>query len=521
MNSRIFQSLLNQNLCKYKDKILILNTIDENALTWQEAEKLIYLLSSKMQSTGIKKGNMVINYCPLSLESIILCWACLLNGQVFIPLDHNWPAGFIDQIIKETAPCLILTDDQRKATFENINTQIEILTCGENSSSSLFAWMEEAEVFFPAENNQPEEDEMAVILYTSGSSGNPKGVVLSQCALFNSGQLIANTFEWNESDIFMNLGDLHSMSGLRNTCLAPLHAGASFVIVSEIERNQVLFVFERIMEKKVTMLGIAPTVIRQMNTLFSDHRREMLKSLRAVLCTGGHLAQGQLQEFYSNYQIPVLNYYGLTETAGICCSHTLKSFSSSDSSIGQAVGAELFILPDENDNQENQTGELVVKSENLMSGYFKNDNETNLVLKNGCLYTGDIARKRKDGCYELLGRKRNIIKNILTELIHLEEIEQALEIHPFIREACACQYASIEEDEKIIALIVLNDMNDEINATISSIKKHMHHVVGKFRSPWCYYIENELPRNTSGKIQREKLKNRLDGYIQSGYKRYF
>ena len=154
--------------------------------------------------------------------------------------------------------------------------------------------------------------------------------------------------------------------------------------------------------------------------------------------------------------------------------------------------------------------------------YFKTETETTHVLKNGYFHTGDIVRKRDDGCFELLGRSRNIVKNIHSDLIYLEEIDHALESHTLVKEACTSSFARLEEDEKIVAFVVLKDYkNPDIQNITIDLKKHLLEKLGKNRMPWCYYFEEYLPRNTSGKIQRQLLKDKLHGYIQSHRTGYF
>jgi long-subunit acyl-CoA synthetase (AMP-forming) len=247
-----------------------------------------------------------------------------------------------------------------------------------------------------------------------------------------------------------------------------------------------------------------------------------LSSLKAIISAGSYLAQDQLISFYSKFNIPVLNLYGSTETAGLCAGHNLTNFNPNDNSIGSAVGAQLIIEPDPSFGNEINTGELLVKSDMLMSGYYKRETETNQVLKKGIFYTGDIVRRREDGCFEILGRKRNIVKNLQTELIYLEEIDSALESYPDIKEACSCSFSQFEEDEKIVALIVPGNSNKlTIEETIADLKKHLLKKLGKNRMPWCYYIEERLPRNTAGKLQRQIIKTKLNEHIQSNSKRYF
>lgn len=526
MAIKTFKSIADNCFIKYNHLNLLFDTVENQILSYADGYELIKSVSKTLSLQGITKGNMIVTYTPLSLESVVLCWACFYNGVIFVPVDHNWPKELLYQIIEETAPKLVLTDSDRFERFNGNLTTGTIVLSGKNRTKQniplFFEWLQESNTLGAEQLAEVYPNDLAVILYTSGSTGIPKGVMLSQQALFNSGKLVASHFGWKCNDIFMNLGDLHAMSGLRNTCFAPLHAGASFIIATSEERNHVLLVLKLINKLGIHYLGVAPTVVRQMNILFSESRQKQLSSIKAILCTGGALAKDQLNLFYHKYHKPVLNYYGLTETAGLCAGHNFNTFNPTDNSIGIAIGAELIIMSDPTNYNEEGTGELLVKSDNLMSGYFKREKETELVLKDGFFCTGDIVHKRDDGCYELLGRKRNIIKNLHSELIYLEEIDIALESHPMIQEACTCSYSLSEEDEKIVAFIVLKYNSDSIKQdSTAEIKKHLIDKVGKTRMPWCYYFEESLPRNTMGKIQRHLLKEKLHEYIQSNRKRYF
>jgi acyl-coenzyme A synthetase/AMP-(fatty) acid ligase len=467
---------------------------------------------------------MIVSYTPLSLEAVILCWAVWRNGLVFVPIDHTWPASLLGQILNETSPALIVTDAIRFPTAASLAPpdKIHVLTASDQPQAVLSHPGLNARGFQPpAGPADPDPDDPAVILYTSGSTGTPKGVVLSQHALCNSGKRVSEHFNWQSSDVFMNLGDLHSMSGLRNTCLAPLFSGSSMIIAQPEERNNVMHLFDLVFDLQIHYLGVAPTVVRQMNAVASAERKDKLASLRAVLCTGAPLAKDQLELFYRTYSKPVFNYYGLTETAGLCAGHNAETFSPTDNSIGKPVGAEFIIVPGAPHDRQD-TGELVVKSDNLMMGYFKKEKETAEVLKEGCFFTGDLVRKRSDGCFEWLGRKKNTVKNIYSDLIHLEEIDRALEACPLIQEACACSYTRLEEDERIVAFIVPKEYPVEKEAgMIKDVKRHMDNRVGKNRAPWFYYIEETLPRNSMGKVQRQQLTEKLHAYLRSGHTRYY
>jgi acyl-coenzyme A synthetase/AMP-(fatty) acid ligase len=516
-----FQNFIRSSSDRYHRRRLLYDTLSKHSLSHAECLQSIQAAAKKLASAGLSKECTIVSYAPLSIESVILCWASWYSGLVFVPVDHNWPASLLKQILEETSPSLIATDAARfPAVAASAPPEKILLMAPEDRSRTGFPRHgPDVPGFQPPEDTKP--DDPAVILYTSGSTGAPKGVVLSQHALCASGKRVSEHFGWESSDVFMNLGDLHSMSGLRNTCLAPLYSGSSAVIAQPDERGNVMHLFDLVADLQIHYLGVAPTVVRQMNIVASAARKDKLASLRAVLCTGAPLAKDQLELFYGNYEKPVFNYYGLTETAGLCAGHNAGTFSPADNSMGKPVGAEFIIVPDLNSGLPD-AGELAVKSDSLMIGYFKKEKETAEVLKEGCFFTGDLVRKRADGCFEWLGRKKNTVKNVYSDLIHLEEIDLALEACPLIREACACSYARFEEDERIVAFIVpVECPAGSESDLIGKVRLHMDDRVGKNRSPWIYYIEEILPRNSQGKVQRRQLTEKLHDCMRSGHPRYY
>jgi len=521
-----FQRLFEKSCDAFGRNRLILDNHSHAVLTYSEAAALVETTSALLDRLGARKSGTIVSYAPLNLESILLCWACLVNGVVFIPVDHDWPEALLGHIIDQTSPMLILTDRERFGLVRDRFKQGQVLLSGEADSGAgalgFYDGLTACRDKRKRDSDPVRPDELAVILYTSGSTGMPKGVMLSQHALCNSGRLISDYFSWGPGDRFMNLGELHSMSGLRNTCIAPLIRGSSFLVADIDDRRNVLSILERIQESSITFVGVAPIMVRQMAVVASSYRKDMLSSLRAVLCTGTGLSSVALQSFYSAYGIPVLNYYGLTETAGICAGHTFSTFSPTDAGIGFPVGAALSLAPDSEWASSGDVGELLVESDNVMLGYYGNDQETAQIVKNGIVHTGDLARVRHDGCYELVGRKSNTVNTLNSERICLEEIDAALEAHPAIREACACRYSKTDDDERIVAFVVPEkDFREPGQDFIDRIKKDLTAILGRYRVPWFYYVETELPRTTAGKIKRLTLRERLDEYLCAQHKRYF
>ncbi|MCX6254889.1 MAG: AMP-binding protein [Bacteroidia bacterium] len=242
MNEKTFQCFADACFNLHSKSILFSDTSDYKTLKYSEGFALILQTSQNLSALGFSKGDIILSYSPLSIESVILCWASLYIGVVFVPVDYNWPQELLTHIIEETHPKLILTDSERIRNLNDYSLNCSILLSGKNKSDNIptfFEWLENSNSQLNTNKPKVSPADLAVILYTSGSTGIPKGVMLSHQALFNSGSLVVTHFGWQPDDVFMNLGDLHAMSGLRNTCFAPLHAGASFVIASTGERNNI------------------------------------------------------------------------------------------------------------------------------------------------------------------------------------------------------------------------------------------------------------------------------------------
>jgi len=490
---------------KFSKRTAINHNETGDIITYQEVEELICIVEQKLQSSKIQPGEHICSIAPLNIESVILAWACIRQGVVFVPIDHSWSAKLINHVVNEVDAKIIFCD-------VHLATEIDrkIIIYDEQPGFQTFSdWLDELEDNIPYDPPILNESDDAIILYTSGSTGDPKGVILSQGALFRSGILVTELFEWNHDDMFLNLGDLYAMSGFRNTCIAPLHVGCSIVISSNKSRESILLLPEVINCTNCTFIGTTPRIIRLLNITKNRFDPAFISSLRAVLCTGGFLDPQQVNLFYENFKIPVLNYYGLTETSGLCLGHSFSTFDPDEISIGKAVGATLQIVDiEDNPVLANTAGELRVKSNNLMTGYYNQPELTKHVMKNGWFYTGDIALKRSDGHIVLKGRSRNIIKNSMGDLIHCEEVELALENHPFVSDAGIIGISTELDDEQMIAFIVLKKNPDIIipKFVINELKEYLGKTIGKRKIPHRFLFVEHLEKNTNGKLLRDKLK---------------
>ncbi len=362
------------------------------------------------------------------------------------------------------------------------------------------------------DNNQrqqwprPSPDTPAAILYTSGSTGYPKGVILSHAALCRSGQAMSSHFHWKSDDRFINLAGFHTMSGLRNSAIVSFIAGA-LVLPANVDGFASFFnIIESIKDNRATLLGCAPIFVKQL-WLFKDRiDPDHIKTLRAILCTGSNLDPTLVGDVYNYFNLPVINYYGLTETAGFCAGYSLQNFTSNNGGIGFPVGATITVQDESGQTLRCGTvGELIINSPNLMLGYYKEKELSDASLRNGQFYTGDMAKITNAGEIILIGRKKNFIKNAHTELVHFEEVEVALEQHPQVVEAAVCGSVNRLGSEQLVAFIVPHGNIPPLEDFVSGLKAFLLERIGRHKVPQTINVVTVLPRNNTGKLDRQEI----------------
>lgn len=465
-------------------------------------------LSRLLADSGIRSGDRVAVFSKDPLECLTAFWGVTLLGAVFVPLNPDSGHDTLRYVLEQSAPlCLIYNSAEENlvaslglSAVQTKSIVVEVLLRDNPSRKSCHHWA----------GPLPAPDTPAVILYTSGSTGNPKGVVLSHGALSRSAASMASHYCWSSDDRFLNLAEFHTMSGLRNTAIVPFIAGTLILQTKPDERDSFFKIIESIKNCRATLLGGAPIFVKQLS-LFKDRiDPDQIKSLRAILCTGSILDPTLVEEIFQHLNLPVINYYGLTETAGFCAGYSLANFSGSKGGIGFPVGAVITVQNECGEILECESpGELIVTSPNLMLGYFKEQDLTDASLRNGQFFTGDIGKITKAGEIILIGRKKHFIKNAHTELVYFEEVEMALEQHPQVGEAAVCGTVNRLGCEQLVAFIVPRGCIPSKDDFISGLKIYLQERIGRLKVPQEINIVERLPRHGSGKLSRQGIERML------------
>jgi len=477
----------------------------ERALEAAEIERRVHSAASHLRSLGVLAGDRVLFCGDQGLPAFIAFWATVGIGAALAPVDPTWPMLMCRRALAKIEPRLTIIESSR-----DDSPWRELFGCTQLVPVDSQGRMGDAST----EGSSPAEvpgTAPAACLFTSGSTADPKVVVLSRDALLRSGRLVVDSFSWSVGERLLNLADPHTMSGLRNAFLAAPLAGMRWICAPRDGRADIFSLVELLSRVSAQRIVAAPLLLRQLNLLGARVPPHLFRSTLALYCTGTDLNSREVQRFHARFGVPIVNYYGLTETVGLCLTQRLEHWRPDDSSIGYPVGCEIRIV-DEQDNEVamGSEGELHVRQCCGMSGYLADSKATAEILRDGWLRTGDLVRQRADGSVVIVGRRANFIKAPTTEKVHPREIEAVLEEHELVAEAAVCGLPDTAGGERIAALLVGRSASCAGDCSPGEIAQFVSERLGSARAPKVIRWVGSIPRSANGKIVRARLSERFN-----------
>jgi long-chain acyl-CoA synthetase len=491
---------------------------DGRDISYQEFWSLVQRFSATLTERGIESGDRVAVYLPNVPQCVVGFHGILHAGGVVVPMNPQYKAREIEHLLSDSEATVVLTLADLVPYVESVReeTAVEhvVSVGGEANGAVTF------EEFIADETDTEiaarEDDDIAVLPYTSGTTGQPKGVQLTHHNLAWDARASAKLMEGGvrPDDTILGVLPLFHIYGMTITMIATLFEGGAYYPVPEWDAQTVLSLIER--EDLTVMHGVPAMfndVINQENAAEFD-----LSSLRFVNSGGSSLPTEVLRQFEELYDIELYEGYGLTETSPV--THANHPENRRPGSIGQPLdGVEAKIVDsdfnaippvergpvDEAEvDLDEITGELVIHGPNVMEGYYElpQANEEAFTEVDGTrwFHTGDIGYHDEDEFVYIVDRKKHMI-NTAGYNVYPREVEELLFEHPAIVDAAVVGIPDERRGETVKAFVVPTDSD----LTPDEVKEYALDNLAEYKHPREVEFTDELPRTTTGKVQKFEL----------------
>jgi acyl-CoA synthetase (AMP-forming)/AMP-acid ligase II len=345
--------------------------------------------------------------------------------------------------------------------------------------------------------------DLALLMYTSGTTGRPKGVMLTQANLAANAASIVAEHALGAADRVLGVLPLYHINAFAVTMLAPLASGGSVAMAPRFSAQRF---WDQALGSGCTWINVVPTIVSFL--LEGPVPQGDLARIRFARSASAALPPEHLRGFERRFGIGVIETMGLTETVAPSFSNPLDPSQRKLGAVGRASGCEARIVDAALQTvPDGQTGEIVIRGPQVMKGYYKNAEATAAAFTpDGWLRTGDLGHRDADGFFFVTGRiKELIIKG--GENIAPREIDEALLKHPAVLDAAAVGIPDRHYGQEILACIVLREGQA---ADEAELRRFCEATLGRYKTPRVFRFVADLPRGPSGKVQRLKL---AEGYV--------
>lgn len=494
--------------------------------TYQEFGNRVYRLSHCLKGFGIKKDDKVAILHPNCHAFLEAYYAIPQIGAVSVPINHRLSPREIAFILQDSESKMLIADPMFKNQIDPIRKEIpgieKILWTGENKISDSPVDLNYERALEKADSNLLPEpsvngEDIAQIYYTSGTTGRPKGVMLSHKNVTTHALGTIAEIHLTDQDVWIHVAPLFHLADAWATW-AMTWVGGTHVLVREFDAKGVL---ETIQKEKVTLTNLIPTMLNLMVN-HPDVGKFDYRNLRVLLSGGAPIAPEVVRKIVETFKCDYIQTYGMTETSPYLTLSILKEhlqkLSNEDqlrfkSKTGREfIGVELKVINDRGEEvkkDEKEVGEIIVKGDIVTKGYWKLPEETKKSIKDGWLYTGDMAVIDEEGYVTIVDRKKDMI---LTggENVYSTEVENTLYMHPAILECAVVGIPDQKWGEAVKGVVVLKSGQ---KATEQEIIQFCKEKMTHYKAPKSIDFIEALPRTGSGKIHKKGLRdNYWEGY---------
>jgi long-chain acyl-CoA synthetase len=487
---RSIPELLRQRAAATPDKPFLFSEADKRQFTYREFEKAVGRTAGMLAAHGVGKGDVVSLLLPNSVEYVIAYFACWQIAALAGPVNGLLKAQEIEYVVSNSEAKLMLVGSE----FVEKVQKLEIARVVFDSER------QSGEGFYGSESGDVGTEDEAIIIYTSGTTGKPKGCLLTHGNVIANARQISSWLGFTEKDRLLTIMPLFHMNAVSVTTMSALYAGGSTVVSPRFSASRF---WQTISDYQITSFGSVATMLSMLLSTYPDGVPQGLKTdqLRFAMCGSAPVPAEVMRRFEETFNCLVIEGYGLSEST---CRST---FNPPDDrrrpgSCGVPIGNEMRVVDEEDrDVPDGELGEIVLRGENILKGYFKNEAATATAFRNGWFHTGDIGYRDADGFFYIVDRKSDMIIRG-GENIYPREIDEVLYQHPQIAAAAVIGVPDELYGEEVAAVVVLKP-----GATISEqdVIEFCKARLADYKCPRTVRFVEDIPKGPTGKLLKREL----------------
>ena len=510
----------------------LVNILDESSAKFPKktalvfgAKKVKYIeLSSKtkkfasaLYDLGVREFDKVAIWLPNCPEYIYSFFAILRLKATVVPMNtmikREEARYMAEDSLSKVLICSIDKLEDSKSILSRADnlSHLIVLTAPEDDDSIIDFNKSISKSEEYRESLDINDDDLAEIVYTSGTTGKPKGACLSHKNIFSNIKDCSNTANFRKNDSFLCILPLfHSFSS--TVCMMlPLYLGSTIVIMRSVRPFK--RVIRTIMKNKVTIFMGVPSIFNILAAAKLPFIKRFINILinpvRFYISGAAALPNSVIKKFEKKFKRPLIQGYGLTEASPVVSLNPLNK-TRKIGSVGKALKSiEVKVINKEgNFLPSGEIGELLVKGPNVMRKYYNLEKETEDTLKYGWLFTGDLAKIDEDGNIYIMGRIKEMI-NVRGFNVYPREIEDIIYSIPKVKEVAVVGVSHRHRGEAPVAFVVKENNLDE-----KELMRHLKSNLAAYKLPLKIIFKEKLPKNATGKILKRLLKNEIKGIFK-------
>jgi long-chain acyl-CoA synthetase len=456
-------------------------------------------LSGHLARQDVSRGTRVMIFARNKPEWLVSVFAALGRGAVVIPINPALTASEVSYMIEHAAPRMVIADDDLVPSLPLNRQDIGVLGIGEDGTGT---WYDALDGTADTGTTEVADSDPALMFYTSGTTGRPKGALLSHGAEVFTAKMVAAHFKLKTEDVSLISNSLSFIYPLVIDCLACIHAGATVVIQERFHPELCLRGIES--EKATIFMGV-PTMFGMM--LDWGQKQDVdTSSLRLCLSAGQNLPWNVAKRFRDRFGVAVYDLWGQTEGTPTTSYDPAVEAEGRPESCGRALpGCDVRIINGAGAAVAAGTiGEVLLTGPNVFIGYDKNPQATADTLRDGWVHTGDLGKLDLEGYLYIVGRKRDLVIRGGAN-IYPTEVEEAIYAHPAVTECAVIGIPDEVYGETLKAVVVKGEGSD---LTEKELLEHCRTRLAAYKVPSSITFADTLPKGPTGKILKRELRDR-------------